>query len=152
MSKEINIKKFNIIIDLITKEFKDVNILYRYLEDDIDGFEVCINKSLVVRINKDMKWVEIKRYITSSLNNDISCGVCYEDIKQPIIQETRKPTPFRKCCKCTFLTCLRCSLNIAKYNDYTLKCPQCNYEEERDECFEYYEDVDDYIHVILNEL
>jgi hypothetical protein len=152
MSKDQNIKKFNIIIDLINKEFKELNILYRYLEDDIDGFEVCINRALVLRINKDMKWTEIKRYITSSLNNDMTCGVCYDDIKQPLIQETKNPTPFRKCCKCTFLTCLRCSLNIAKNNNYTLRCPQCCFEEEKDTRMEYYEDIDDYIHVILNDL
>jgi len=144
MSNENDIKRYNIWIDLIQKEFPTLDIMFRYNEED-KIFECLINRTLVIKLINAMNWKQIKRYITSSISNEFTCGICYEDIKA-------SPTAFRQCTDCTFKSCLRCSINIAYHNNYILKCPQCKREEDKDEDFEIIDDVDLYVDLLQKQL
>jgi hypothetical protein len=147
MSKELNIKRYNIWIDLIQKEFPNLDLLFRYNEEE-EIFECLLNKSLVIKLIITMNWNQIKRCITSFISNELTCGVCYEDIKQ----EQSKSALFRQCPNCTFKTCLRCSITISYHNNYILRCPQCKQEEDKDTDLEMIDDIDEYINLLHEQM
>jgi hypothetical protein len=99
------------------KNFPDVELAIKYPVGEEEYLKILINKKRTCTILPNASWVEIKRIITTCINNTdelLICQIC--DINLLIMH---------RCPKCQYQYCYSCMTNIVKTNNSRIICPQC---------------------------
>ena len=110
------IKRCNLIYELLQKNYpKHKFALKTYVKFNTVFYEIIINDTKQITLEKNVTWNLIKLLVKKKLEKRTECEICYDNMSNV------------SCSNCSNYFCGDCYIDIMKKNEGFIVCPFCRY-------------------------